>query len=312
MENENNPLLIQLGQLDFDDSIFNPMKSGTGLDLLISDAGGIMPATIAVCCGSPGLGKSIVTLDWIANIQSQNPALSVLFVSAEMKQTDMFSYTRHFPHFRNVTTFFPGDFIEDAVGDKVISVFEQGWNLILVDSLAAMLDILRGENSQLNQNTAEKWFINLMLNHTQGLNSRKIYTAFILIQQVTKSGIFAGSMKLKHETTAMMEMRRDEEGNRYIEFSKNRRGTTLKRMYFNIITGKVEYDINRWHKDAELKEKINTDKEKERLQIDEDKFNELFGFMKNEIVELETTPIEVSQTENQPIIDENSTTQTFI
>ena len=55
----------------------------------------------------------------------------------------------------------------------------------------------------------------------------------MIIQQVTKSGNFAGSNRFKHMLTGMAEMRFDENG-RCISFSKNRRGGQMDRLFFSL------------------------------------------------------------------------------
>ena len=65
------------------------------------------------------------------------------------------------------------------------------------------------------------------------MNDGNVNTAFLLIQQVTKSGGFAGSNKFKHMVTAMMHMKNSPEG-RYIYFSKNRRGGNANRLFFSL------------------------------------------------------------------------------
>jgi hypothetical protein len=59
----------------------------------------------------------------------------------------------------------------------------------------------------------------------------KLNTAFMIIQQVTKSGTFAGSNKLKHMVTSMGHMKMSDEG-RYLHFSKNRRGGNGNKLFF--------------------------------------------------------------------------------
>jgi predicted ATP-dependent serine protease len=69
-----------------------------------------------------------------------------------------------------------------------------------------------------------------------GENKRAINTASLLIQQVTKSGAFAGSNRIKHMTTAMGHIKFDGEGGRYRAFSKNRRGGNMNKFDFNLST----------------------------------------------------------------------------
>jgi predicted ATP-dependent serine protease len=66
----------------------------------------------------------------------------------------------------------------------------------------------------------------------------------MLIQQVTKAGVFAGSNKLKHLVDSFGEMRRESErdGNgTYINFTKNRNGLVDNKMYYELRNNKVVY-----------------------------------------------------------------------
>ena len=60
-------------------------------------------------------------------------------------------------------------------------------------------------------------------------------------------GEFAGSNRIKHMTTAMAHLRFDGSGRdaeRYIEFSKNRRGMVGEKIYFDLHRGEcVDYSF---------------------------------------------------------------------
>jgi hypothetical protein len=80
--------------------------------------------------------------------------------------------------------------------------------------------------------------------------------AVLAIQHMTKGGQYVGSTYLKHATTAMLEIRFDLTGQRYIEFTKNRRGGsgTGKRLYYALDEeGKVVYDERRWKETEEMR-----------------------------------------------------------
>ena len=80
-----------------------------------------------------------------------------------------------------------------------------------------------------------------MDDHNQGNNDDKINSTFLIIQQVTKGGVFVGSNKIKHMTTAMGHLKFDD-GGRYLHFSKNRRGGNGNKLYFNLDThNKVQW-----------------------------------------------------------------------
>ena len=95
------------------------------------------------------------------------------------------------------------------------------------------------------RNKVESWLLDLLDKHNKGFNDAEKNTAFICIQQMTKAGEFAGSNRLKHMTTSMCALKFDGRGRdaeRYIEFSKNRRGEVGEKIYFNLSRGEcVDY-----------------------------------------------------------------------
>jgi hypothetical protein len=74
----------------------------------------------------------------------------------------------------------------------------------------------------------------------------------------------------------MMEMRFDDSGRRYIEFSKNRRGGSQinKRVYYSLVEGEVVWDEESWNRDREADILANGEQES-RSEL-ENRFNELF------------------------------------
>ena len=76
--------LTKMNDVKFDDSLFTPTKTGTIVDTILSTEGGVFPGTNTIVVGDPGVGKSTVLLDWLANFQAKGKR--VLFVSGEMNE----------------------------------------------------------------------------------------------------------------------------------------------------------------------------------------------------------------------------------
>jgi len=74
----------------------------------------------------------------------------------------------------------------------------------------------------------------------------------------------------------MMEIRKDETGRRYAEFSKNRRGGSLvgKRLYYSLVNGEVKWDEAAWRQENVVSELA--EQESDRRQHLESEFNSLF------------------------------------
>lgn len=68
------------------------------------------------------------------------------------------------------------------------------------------------------------------------------FSSFIVIQQSTKSGTFKGDSSIEFDTTGMLYVKFDDDmGNRYLEFSKNRRGENKVRQYYRLSKGCMTY-----------------------------------------------------------------------
>ena len=269
--------LTKINNVNYEKGLFQAHKTGTPLDGLFSIDGGVPKATNWMIVGDPGVGKSTVTLDIIANAKRKGS--KVLFISAEMNQVDLYLYVQRYPKFGDLDIFFPQNLDEGQNPKRVIeAILDQGWDLVLIDSFVELQEIIREECS-VTRNAAEKYLLDLMYKHNLGQNSTKTFTSFLNIQQVNKGGVFVGSNKLKHMTTGMMEIRFVDEytqDERYVVFSKNRRGHVGKQMFFDLSAkGDVTYDTERFKKAEELK----TLKKKERELIKEQglDFDKLFG-----------------------------------
>ena len=267
---------IKMNDVKFDPNIFIPMKTNTPLDYMFSTKGGIFPGTNYMIIGDPGIGKSTITLDILSNV-SKTDNRKVLFISGEMTKIDMFDYVQRYPKFGDIDTIFLGEYLDEDPKQVIETIFSKGYDLILTDSFIEVQEAVQA-SSRMNRTQAEKWLIDLMVKHNQAENESNKYTSFLMIQQVTKGGNFVGSNKLKHNTTGMMEIRYSNEfsGDRYITFTKNRRGGKYERIFFSLDKADdVHYDMDRLTRDLDIKERIA--KEKDTLLKEEQLFEKLFN-----------------------------------
>jgi DNA repair protein RadA/Sms len=235
--------ITKLKNLHIDSRMMEQMESGTILDLLISHEGGMPCASNMMCVGDPGVGKTTVLLDFLAMVQLKNPTRKCLFISGEMGKKQMFKYTQRYPQFGYVDTLFVSDYSQYNAKDMVEQVLNMGWDLVLIDSIAEVIDDVRTDMGW-DRKTAESWLVDVCTQNNKGNNKENKYTSFMLIQQVTKAGVFVGSNKLKHMTDAMMEMRRESErdgGGTYMEFTKNRNGEVAVKLYFQLTGTQIVY-----------------------------------------------------------------------
>jgi len=272
-----NSRLKQISKVKYEKGLFEAHKTNTPLDGLFSMDGGVPKATNWMVVGDPGVGKSTVTLDIIANAKSTGS--KVLFISAEMNQVDLYLYVKRYPKFGELDIFFPQEIGEGECPKEVLEeILSEGYDIVLIDSFVELQETIR-ESGRMTRNSSEKYLLDLMYKQNLGNNNTGHFTSFLNIQQVNKGGTFVGSNKLKHMTTGMMEIRFVDERNqdeRYVVFSKNRRGHVGKQMYFDLTaSGNVTYDTERFKKSESLKQLKKA--EQEKVKKSGLKFDTLFG-----------------------------------
>lgn len=247
LTNQTQPLidikLVKMENKTFNPDLFKPLKTNTIVDSILSTEGGIFPGTNTIVIGEPGVGKSTVLLDWLANVQKSGK--KVLFLSGEMNEIDLYGYVNRFPKFGKIPIMFLGDY-SDKPKQAIEQVLKQGYDVILIDSWAEVTAMVK-EQMNWMRGKVESWLLDLMEYNNKGNNDLNKNTAFICIQQMTKAGEFAGSNRIKHMTTSMACIRYDREsgsGDRFIVFSKNRRGDTGTKIYFDMNKGEnIDYNF---------------------------------------------------------------------
>ena len=97
----------------------------------------------------------------------------------------------------------------------------------------------------------------------------------------------------------MMEMRFDENGRRYVEFSKNRRGGTNinKRLYFSLVDGELVWDEESWKQEIQAADLA--DGESSRRAALEGKFSDLFLSVGKKGTDEDAENVEVEADEDQ-------------
>ena len=267
--------LTKLEDLNINPDLFVPMAAGNVLDKLISNDGGILPATNVMAAGAPGVGKTTVLLDYLAGLQKNGH--KVLFISAEMNEMDMARYLKRFPNWASLPILFLNNY-ESNSNLVIEKVLDQGFDVVLTDSYTEVNDTVK-EHTGWTRGKTEKWFLDLMTQHNKAKSGK--HTAFVTILQLSKGGQFVGSNKLKHMTTSMMKLDWEggENGRRFMEFSKNRVGQVNRKLYFNFENG-VSFNEQRFVNDIENDELLAA--EQKQLEQEGAAFDRLFGFDKQE------------------------------
>jgi predicted ATP-dependent serine protease len=258
------PEIVKLSDFNFPPEVFIPLKSGKFIDNIISKKGGTMPATITVVVGEPGSGKTTMLVDKMANIEKVNPGSKCLYISSEMNPIDNRELAEDLPQLMDLNTLYLADYENPKkIMEEVLNL---GWDYVLIDSFMDVKDKIKDSENKLTGSAVENWLISLLVKHTKGQNELKKYTAFDVIQHITKGGEYAGSTKLKHNTTAMMYVRIDELSNqRYVVYVKNRRGDIRKKLYMILdkVSGELNYDVKKFN---EIEKAVEIQKQMDSFQ----------------------------------------------
>jgi len=281
------PEIFEIGSMQFPD--FKKFTTGTVFDQLMSDhdeEGGVFAGTANIVIGESGVGKSTITLDLLAKIKQQQPDAKVLYISSEMTRNDLYFYYKKMPIIETIPTLLIMDYLLGRFDRTLQKAINGDYDVILIDShqdiIVKLKDVLGWKSTR-----AETWLTNLIIEAAD-----KKGKAIFAIQHMTKGGQYVGSTYLKHATTSMMEIRKDETGRRYAEFTKNRRGGSLvgKRLYYSLVNGEVQWDKDSWRQENVVAELAGQESER-RHQL-EGQFNDLFLSVKRPRTEEETAATE--------------------
>ena len=258
---ENQARIVRMRDIHLDESLFRNYLTGTVLDELLCSYKGLPKGVNYMVIGDPGVGKTTIILDMLADIRLKNPGVRVLFVSAEMNEIDLAVYVKRFPKFQDIDILFVESEFDEGWQTHnyhmLTGVLDQGWDIVAIDSFYELQGIVK-EEENITQKKAESMLLSLIKQQNKAQNSRSVNTTFLTIQQVTKNGAFIGSNRLKHAITAMLELRLENPKNVYSDrhavFSKHRRGDVGVRLYYDLsTTGDVFYNEERFNQDRQIR-----------------------------------------------------------
>jgi predicted ATP-dependent serine protease len=279
--------IVRMRDIRFDPSLFQNYMTGTVLDELLCSYKGLPKGVNYMVIGDPGVGKTTIILDLLPDIRKQHPGVKVLFISAEMNEIDLAIYVQRFPKFQDLDILFVEPDFESAEGrhnlQTVTDVLQRGWDIVAIDSFYELQGIIKEEES-ITLKKAESVLLSLIKRQNKAGNDTGVNTTFLTIQQVTKTGAFIGSNRLKHAITAMMELRLENPKNiysdRYCVFSKHRRGDVGVRLYYDLgATGDVFYNEDRYRQDRQIR-KMQSEAGRS-MRSYADKFDRLFNNLDN-------------------------------
>ncbi|MCB0486964.1 MAG: DNA repair protein RadA [Cyclobacteriaceae bacterium] len=177
--------------------------------------GGIIPGSLILIGGEPGIGKSTLMLQIALTLK----ALKVLYVSGEESEQQIkMRAERLFPNQKEADSFFT--LTETNTKNIFSSVEELQPQLVIIDSIQTLhshnLESAAGSIGQVRQCTAELMKF-----------AKETSTPVFLVGHITKDGMLAGPKVLEHMVDTVLQF----EGDRHLAYrilrtTKNRFGST--------------------------------------------------------------------------------------
>lgn len=239
--NENKTLeVVTIDLKNIDETQFKAIATGTAFDMIASKRKGVMPGTTYLITGESGAGKTTVAANIADYLKENNIGYTAGFISAEMDRNDWTEECLDNHRLATLETIFMLEYLEAPNYLEILIEALKKWNYVIVDSFEVIIDQLK-ELKGWTAKKAEGELINILR-----LAAAESGATIFCIQQYTKGGTFVGSNKIKHLLTGMIFVMFDNNGDRYIVFTKNRRGGHMvgKRLYFtkNKENGRLEFD----------------------------------------------------------------------
>lgn len=206
--------------------------------------GGIVPASVVLIAGQPGIGKSTLLMQLAATIAKNVP---VLYVSGEESAGQVkVRATRLGAGHENL------HLVSSTSADDIAATIKQSqYRLVIVDSIQTLsMNEIASAPGSVGQITNSS---NLLTQAAKGSN-----TALILVGHVTKEGSIAGPKVLEHMVDVVLNL----EGDRYGGFKvlravKNRYGGTNEAAIFEMLDEGLKPVLN--PSAALLEERQSTD-----------------------------------------------------
>ncbi|MES2631292.1 MAG: DNA repair protein RadA [Patescibacteria group bacterium] len=198
-------------------------RISTGVeDLDIVLGGGIVPGSVTLLAGQPGIGKSTLLLQVTANIAAHN---SVLYVSGEESASQVALRAGRLGANKHDKLSFASS---TSANDIAATISQDGYSLVVVDSIQTMsLDEMTSAPGTVSQITNSS---NVLIRAAKAAGS-----AVILVGHVTKEGSIAGPKVLEHLVDVVLQFEGDRYGGfKVVRAAKNRFGSTSEAAIFEM------------------------------------------------------------------------------
>jgi DNA repair protein RadA/Sms len=198
-------------------------RLSTGVeDLDIVLGGGIVPGSVTLLAGQPGIGKSTLLLQVTANISAHH---SVLYVSGEESASQVAIRAGRLGADKHDKLSFASS---TSANDIAATIAQDGYSLVVVDSIQTMsLDEMTSAPGTVSQITNSS---NVLIRAAKAAGS-----AVILVGHVTKEGSIAGPKVLEHLVDVVLQFEGDRYGGfKVVRAAKNRFGSTSEAAIFEM------------------------------------------------------------------------------
>lgn len=198
-------------------------RLSTGVaDLDVVLGGGIVPGSVTLLAGQPGIGKSTLLLQVTANIAANVP---VLYVSGEESASQVAIRADRLGADKHDALNFASS---TSANDIAATIAQGGYSLVVVDSIQTMsLDEMTSAPGTVSQITNSS---NVLIRAAKAAGA-----AVILVGHVTKEGSIAGPKVLEHLVDVVLQFEGDRYGGfKVVRAAKNRFGSTSEAAIFEM------------------------------------------------------------------------------
>ncbi len=202
------------------DAVSNRQSTGLN-DLDIVLGGGLMPGSVILIAGEPGIGKSTILMQLAAHVASEQP---VLYVSGEESEGQVKLRADRLRAISNNLALSASTSADDIAA----TIRSSNYKLVIVDSVQTVaLEAISSAPGTVSQITNAA--------HLIIRAAKATHTTVILVGHVTKEGSIAGPKVLEHAVDVVLNL----EGDRYGGFkiaraTKNRYGSTSEAALFEM------------------------------------------------------------------------------
>lgn len=243
-QNKGKSLLVkQIKEIEFDDK---NQRFNTGfLELDNVLGGGLVPGSVVLLAGQPGIGKSTLLLQISSHVANSK---NVLYVSGEESASQVkIRAMRLGADRRDMIDFAASTSTEDIAA----TIKKNRYDLVIVDSIQTLsIDDISSAPGSVSQITNSA---NLIIRSAKSNN-----TTVILVGHVTKEGFIAGPKLLEHLVDVVVQFEADRYGGfKLVRASKNRFGSTNEVAIFEMSSEGLKIVDN--PSEALLEERQNLD-----------------------------------------------------